>query len=357
MTKREFIDELCKALRSAPVDEAQRTVSFYSEAIDDRIEDGMTEAEAVAAMGDPADIAREVVGVSPAAQVLDFDSEDGDKPVQREYRYPTEGVRGIDVQESSGDVTFIPTDGAEIVIRVTEGNGVRYNVTGGEIISVTKEVSTKKREKRLEILGVSLTIPFIGVSTNCDGVQVELPRGFAASLTAAASSGDIKCSVPEASSVSFRTGSGDIEISNLIASEKVSAGSGSGDLELSHVLAPVISVATSSGDLSISHAEAESLTAGTVSGDADIDAVDVTREVKLSSVSGDVHAELICETERISAGAVSGDVELTVHGSSESYTIAAASRSGDVDAPASAGGEKLIRAKTVSGDIRIELDA
>ena len=48
LTKSEFLDKLKKAL---PKDEREERIAFYSEAIDDRIEDGLSEEEAVAAMG------------------------------------------------------------------------------------------------------------------------------------------------------------------------------------------------------------------------------------------------------------------------------------------------------------------
>ncbi|MBQ5504501.1 MAG: DUF1700 domain-containing protein, partial [Oscillospiraceae bacterium] len=51
MNKKDFLDELCRRLRTFPPQEAEKTVSFYSEAIDDRVEDGMTEEEAVRELG------------------------------------------------------------------------------------------------------------------------------------------------------------------------------------------------------------------------------------------------------------------------------------------------------------------
>ena len=43
MTKKEFLDELSFRLRTFPPQEAEKTVSFYAEAMDDRVEEGMTE--------------------------------------------------------------------------------------------------------------------------------------------------------------------------------------------------------------------------------------------------------------------------------------------------------------------------
>ena len=47
MTKQEFLDRLAKKI---PKDEREERLAFYSEMIDDRMEEGMTEAESVASI-------------------------------------------------------------------------------------------------------------------------------------------------------------------------------------------------------------------------------------------------------------------------------------------------------------------
>ena len=59
MTKQEFMKSLKKELRSLPRREAEECLAFYSEMIDDKVEEGLTEAKAVAEIGDAKSIARE----------------------------------------------------------------------------------------------------------------------------------------------------------------------------------------------------------------------------------------------------------------------------------------------------------
>lgn len=70
MTKSEFIDELSYRLRTFPPDEAQKTVSFYSEAIDDRVEDGMSEEEAIRELGSLDEIVAEAANALPLATLV-----------------------------------------------------------------------------------------------------------------------------------------------------------------------------------------------------------------------------------------------------------------------------------------------
>ena len=61
MKKIEFLNILAARLQSLPPKEVQRSVSYYMEMIDDRIEDGMSEEEAVAALGNIDDIVNNIL--------------------------------------------------------------------------------------------------------------------------------------------------------------------------------------------------------------------------------------------------------------------------------------------------------
>ena len=70
MNKEQFLAALRHRLRYLPVDEVERSLNFYAESIDDRVEDGATEWEAVAALGDVESIAREIETSLPLATVI-----------------------------------------------------------------------------------------------------------------------------------------------------------------------------------------------------------------------------------------------------------------------------------------------
>ena len=62
MTKQLFLNELSAALHGLPREERYRTLSYYDELIDDRMEDGQSEEDAVESLGSPEQIAREILG-------------------------------------------------------------------------------------------------------------------------------------------------------------------------------------------------------------------------------------------------------------------------------------------------------
>lgn len=65
MNKSELLNELSSRLRGIPQSEAEKTINYYSEMIDDRIEDGESEEEAVEAIGDIDEIVRNAMSQVP----------------------------------------------------------------------------------------------------------------------------------------------------------------------------------------------------------------------------------------------------------------------------------------------------
>lgn len=66
MTKQEFLERLGDLLACLPADQIEESKAFYAEIIDDRMEDGMSEEQAVAALGTPGAVAEEILDDLPA---------------------------------------------------------------------------------------------------------------------------------------------------------------------------------------------------------------------------------------------------------------------------------------------------
>ena len=61
MTKYEFLEKLKSGLHGLPDKELQSSLEYYGEMIDERIESGLSEEDAVAQLGDPETVAREIL--------------------------------------------------------------------------------------------------------------------------------------------------------------------------------------------------------------------------------------------------------------------------------------------------------
>lgn len=61
MNKKEFLSLLSKKLSKLPKQEIKERIVFYSEMIDDRVEDGLSEEEAVLEIGNIDDVANQII--------------------------------------------------------------------------------------------------------------------------------------------------------------------------------------------------------------------------------------------------------------------------------------------------------
>lgn len=69
MNKQQFLKALRKRLSALPRAELEERLRFYSEMIEDRMEEGLSEAEAVAAVGSAEEIAAQILGEDPRPAV------------------------------------------------------------------------------------------------------------------------------------------------------------------------------------------------------------------------------------------------------------------------------------------------
>lgn len=70
MTKNEFLTELRSRLEGMFEADRNQSLDYYSEMIDDRMEDGLSEEEAVAAVGTPSELAEQILGEMPFAKLM-----------------------------------------------------------------------------------------------------------------------------------------------------------------------------------------------------------------------------------------------------------------------------------------------
>ncbi len=70
MNKQEFLAELRRGLQGLPQADIEERVNFYSEMIDDRMEDGLTESEAVAEIGSVGEVVSQILSDIPLTRLV-----------------------------------------------------------------------------------------------------------------------------------------------------------------------------------------------------------------------------------------------------------------------------------------------
>ena len=70
MNKQDFLARLRQGLAGLPKDEIAERLAFYSEMIDDRMEEGLSEEQAVEEIGDVEEIISQIIGDVPLTQLV-----------------------------------------------------------------------------------------------------------------------------------------------------------------------------------------------------------------------------------------------------------------------------------------------
>jgi len=263
-------------------------------------------------------------------------------------QFEVSGPVEVDVRLVSGDIAIDPT---------LEG---RVEV---ELIGNDEESSALVEETRVELHGHGTPKLVIDVPQRRSGLGFRFGFGH----------GGITCRVrcPERSTLKARTKSAEVTARGTLGGANVATASGdielecvdgaasaktaSGDIDIREVTGTA-NVQTASGDVSVD-AVRGALSVSTASGDVEIgEAYD---DVSVNTVSGDQHHRGVVEGN-VGAHSVSGDIVIGVRKGSRAW-LDCNTVSGDTsseldvtaDAPEGDGPLVEIRAKTVSGDIRI----
>jgi uncharacterized membrane protein len=70
MNKQEFLSKLKNSLSRLPKKEVDERIEFYSEMIDDRVEDGLIEEQAIAGLGTVEQVATQIVSEIPLSKIV-----------------------------------------------------------------------------------------------------------------------------------------------------------------------------------------------------------------------------------------------------------------------------------------------
>jgi DUF4097 and DUF4098 domain-containing protein YvlB len=381
MKKEEFLAALAAELRDLSKEDIARSLEFYSEAVDERVEGGMSVEEAVADLGGAEKVAQQVMAELPHEQRT-FAGNPGDlgKRINREVnewvdqvtkkameqaayaeRYETDGepeededdgeheyhigevIQAIDVRALSADVRVMRSSDSETHVVAKDANET-VEVRDGVLI-VTQQPGSQAK-KSTSFLGFHFNFSFSGGS-----LAVYLADRAWESVSVRTTSGDLEAEDVRAKAFSLLSKSGDIEARHLTVEGKLEAESMSGDIELGAVAAGEISMASMSGDIETDEIETGNLSMRSKSGDLDIENTLAHGELAAETVSGDVDIRR-SDGHDVFLRSTSGDIDGTLL---TPKTFDARSTSGDIDVPHSEPDAGRCEACTTSGDISLRI--
>lgn len=315
MNKREFLAALSYKLKSYPQHEVEKTLDYFREIIEEKVEEGLSEEEAVLSLGSLDEMIREL-GM--------------EAPKQSEWEEKTfitaEKIENIHVISSVDDVVFHKSMDEYIHVITKEKEGHTYNIqVAGAALRIELKSWAKMKEKKA---GIANIFKFLRYIKDKETLEIHLPEEKYRELR-------------------VETSSGDIEMEGFVF-EKLHLTSVSGDISV-EAIAEEMLVNSTSGDIEMRQGRGNNLVMSNVSGDLDI-SDSRFKDAFLKGVSSNIEFTNF-DGEEIRIKTVSGDIEGSVLSPKQ---FRAKTLSGVISLPKSEG-DDLFLAETVSGDVEIEL--
>ena len=359
MNKEQFLNELSRRLEKLSDTERRIVLDYFSELISDRMEDGMTEEDAVTAMGDVDQI------VQSAALQTQAQSESAAPSAERRQNHTIlhAPIRSLYADCSCANISVLCgalPDSATALVEYRLPNGAECvcNLEDGQL---KIEYLPQRR---------SFSLMDLFHRENNVSIQVTLATDPLEHCEIITSSGDVMLAdLNVAGSLSVSSSSGDVTLKNASVQDECSVSSHSGELKLYTLDSRSLLVRNASGGADLQNARTEDLcTLRSASGDMLIVGIQCGGALQLHTASGNVEARDVsaadvsaCATRgdvsllrtvghTISVDSTSGDVELDFVCVDASVT--ASSKSGDVEL-ANLQGCEAVTCHTISGDIEL----
>jgi hypothetical protein len=267
MKRDQFLNELRLALSGLTAEELNGVTSYYTEIIDDRMETGMTEEEAIAAM-EPIDvIAKQVFADRPASKPSE-QSTDREKTVT----YAAGGIREVRVKAREQRIKVIQGTDENITLRYRDTLREPYHVTcqDGKLSLVREPISN-----------FTYFLLHFGIHWDIGGIEVILPKEFAGSVDletfnsnitasditcwgsfhAHTSNSKIAARNMSAKKIDLKTGNSKIELVNVSAQNELMAKTSNSRITAENTVAgSQLSLITSNGHISVTNIKSPEIT-------------------------------------------------------------------------------------------------
>lgn len=271
-----------------------------------------------------------------------------------------ESFNVINVDDIDCDIRLLVSESNVCKVTVCDTTGLSHQV---EVFDRALQITSSDTRKWYERIGIFSW-------EDCE-VVIELPEMEYRSTLLKTMSGDIEVSdeisfedailISTSGDVLFngnvkneltaRSTSGEVVVED-VETTYVNVESTSGDVKLSGISGFSVIAASTSGDVQLSDIDVKGLVASSTSGDIDMDTVNVENKAEIEAVSGDIEFDTF-DAGTIEIKTASGDVEGEIVTAKNFVTDTS---SGDVTVPVPDSSAAHCVIKTVSGDIKIELE-
>ncbi|MBR7185560.1 MAG: DUF4097 family beta strand repeat protein [Clostridia bacterium] len=362
MTKAGFLTKLRDAISALPAEAREDAITFFSTQLDDRIEEGMTEAEAVEALGDFREIAAALLeehaqAAIPAADTAQPQNERGQSNRPEPRSFATESrPRTIELTETNCAVELLPSPDGQIRIE--------YEVTRWISVDITCD------NDRLIYTAKEIFHFFHWDIISRKPARLYLPAGYLPNAVIRTGNARLTAANVSFDTAELKTGNAALSLAHLTANQ-LTAKTGNAALTAEHITAPHLKLTTGNAALTAKHCTADSLELKTSNSALrtehitakTLDAITANGRniaehitaatVSLTSANGRVELQNVT-ADNISLRTSNAAIIATLPGSIADYRIESKTVNGSSSLPShKAKGEKSLVAVTSNGKIDV----
>lgn len=291
MNKEQFLRNLRRMLRRLPADELERILSYYREMIDDKVESGQTEEEAVGGLGDIRALAQKVLLENPNRRPVSIGKIIGisvlslfgivlvasialtcvgftgsgihivngisfqNKPsnyTYKTYQVKSDGIKLLDLSAEDKSILIEPSDSDQIQVKYISNQYEKYNFSCKDAtLTITNEEQMKWNhwdfdDNSTPRITISLPKNYAGdikANTSNSYIQVKELQNIK-NLSCETSNSYIKVSSFKAQTVKLSTKNAAISLNSVAATTKLTADTQNAVINLSDIESPDIALQT-----------------------------------------------------------------------------------------------------------------
>lgn len=378
MRKEEFLTTLRAGLTGLSPEGVEKLVEFCSEMIDDRMEDGLTEEEAVAAAGSLDELIQQAKTELLPVKTANFTEKSTFGDTLRTYTAESSICGIIANCDYTADFKLLPSENGTCRVECMESEKICYSVTTEnnvlhiECADRRTLFSRYKFSKAQRHATVRVYLPqgtYKSLEVETTSGDIAIPAGYAfdtaslqstsgdiaccaecGALSAQAASGDITLKDTSCGTLALGTASGAVTLLNIKNESGGSIETASGKAQITNYKGDALEIGTASGKVSLENAECAALHINTASGGVDLTHTVSADVMEIGTASGSIHFEN-CDAASLSLDSMSGSVVGTLN---TGKAFRAQSRSGKVDVPFDSG-TGTCKVSTLSGSIRVKI--
>ena len=377
MRKEEFLTALRAGLTGLSPEGVEKLVEFCSEMIDDRMEDGLTEEEAVAAAGSLDELIQQAKTELLPVKTANFTEKSTFGDTLRTYTAES-SICGVAADCGPADFILLPSENNTCRVECAENETVHYVVTTENSVLHIRRADSRtvfsffKFYRALRSEPVRVYLPqgaYKSLEVKVTSGDIAVPAGYTfdtaslhsasgdiaccaecGALSAQAASGDITLKDTSCGTLSLGTASGAVTLLNIKNESGGSIETASGKAQITNYKGDALEIGTASGKVSLENAGSAVLHVDTISGEIDLTRAVSSNSMEIGTISSNIHLES-CDSESLLFESRSGSIIGTLNTGKNFYIT---SRNNKVDVPFDSG-EGTCEIETRSGSIRIKI--